>query len=98
MDGYITKGQALQAFEKAESESINTEFSRLNLFGFFSLELADIPTADVAPIVHGYWFESDHSSYVCSVCGEDWMLNDGTPDENHMNYCPRCGAKMEESE
>lgn len=93
MTEYITKLQALQAFEKAES--INTGFSRLNLFGLFSLELASIPTADVAPVAHGYWIESDHGSYLCSVCGEDWTLNYGTPDENNMNYCPQCGAIMD---
>ena len=95
MTEYITKLQAFQAFEKAER--LSTGFSRLNFFGHFSLELATIPTADVAPVAHGHWIESDHGSYLCSVCGEDWTLNDGTPDENDMNYCPRCGARMEET-
>lgn len=54
------------------------------------------PPANFTPAVHGRWIESDHGSYVCSMCGEDWVLNDGTPAENNMNYCPRCGARMEE--
>lgn len=33
--------------------------------------------------------------YQCSECGCEWCLNDGTPKENGMNYCPHCGAKME---
>ena len=28
-------------------------------------------------------------------CGVAWSLPDGTPKENGMNYCPRCGAKLE---
>lgn len=36
--------------------------------------------------------------YQCSSCGEEWFLNEGTPSENDMNYCPNCGAKMERSE
>lgn len=36
--------------------------------------------------------------YKCSVCGEDWDMIDGTPEDNDMNYCPNCGAKMEVSE
>ena len=33
--------------------------------------------------------------YKCSVCGVDWDIIDGTPEDNDMNYCPNCGAKME---
>ena len=53
MTEYITKLQALQAFEKAER--LSTGFSCLNFFGHFSFELAVIPTADVAPVVNGEW-------------------------------------------
>lgn len=31
--------------------------------------------------------------YKCSVCGE-WYRMDGTPEQEDMNYCPNCGAKM----
>lgn len=36
--------------------------------------------------------------YKCTFCGEEWFLIEGTPNENNMNYCPNCGAKMERSE
>ena len=36
----------------------------------------------------------DYNSYRCTACGEIWALNDGTPEENNMNYCPNCGADM----
>lgn len=55
-----------------------------------------LDVAPTAPIARCEWIESDHGSYICSACGEDWVLNDGTPEENHMNYCPRCGAIMED--
>ena len=29
-------------------------------------------------------------------CGVAWVLWEGTPAENGMNYCPRCGAKLEQ--
>ena len=32
--------------------------------------------------------------YRCSVCGEEWFLEDGTPKQNNMNFCPQCGADM----
>ena len=36
--------------------------------------------------------------YRCSVCGEEWYLEDGTPKQNNMNFCPRCGADMRKGE
>ena len=55
------------------------------------------PTVDAEPVKHGRWIEvSDGSGYVgepceaCSVCG---MQTDYP-----SNYCPNCGAKMDEVE
>lgn len=43
----------------------------------------------------GRWEEFDYdNSYRCTACGEIWTLNDGTPEENNMNYCSFCGADM----
>ena len=36
----------------------------------------------------------ESNTYECSVCGEPWELNYGTPEENNMNFCPNCGADM----
>ena len=47
---------------------------------------------------HGHWIEQDDCNdtyYECSVCGEPWVLIDGTPSENNMCFCPKCGARME---
>lgn len=57
--------------------------------------------ADVQPVKHGYWEEVTEyggwgdTHYRCSVCGEEWYLEDGKPKDNNMNFCPRCGAKMD---
>ena len=52
------------------------------------------PSADVAPMVHGHWeTNSDRpDSLICSVCkcGFDMWKHDP------HNYCPNCGAKMDE--
>lgn len=56
---------------------------------------------DVQPVKHGYWEEvTDYGGwgdthYRCSVCSEEWYLEDGKPKDNNMNFCPRCGAKMD---
>ena len=54
---------------------------------------------DAEPVWHGEWKRDgevyDDATWVCSVCGEPWSLFHGTPEENGMHYCPKCGAKMD---
>jgi len=48
---------------------------------------------------HGHWKlvqDYDDEHWQCSVCGCEWYLADGNPEENNMYYCPECGAKMDE--
>ena len=60
-----------------------------------------VEASDVQPVKHGYWEEvTDYGGwgdthYRCSVCGEEWYLEDGKPKDNNMNFCPRCGARMD---
>ena len=64
--------------------------------------IKNMPAADVAPVVHGHWIEQEDGNldtyYTCSSCKEDFDLIAGTPCENLYNYCPNCGAKMDEKE
>lgn len=55
--------------------------------------LKTAPTIDAEPVRHGHWIIAEFDCVKCSVCGcyEDvWWANQGT------NYCPNCGAKMDE--
>lgn len=62
-------------------------------------KIAELPAVDAMPVVHGRWEEVDDVwvdvHYRCSACDYEWFLEDGTPAENWMNYCPHCGAKMD---
>ena len=67
--------------------------------------LHDMPTADVAPVVHGRWIEREDpmldTYYTCSVCKEDFYIEttgDASKDLFMYTYCPSCGAKMDEKE
>ena len=55
---------------------------------------------DAEPVQHGEWILNpcnlyNDATWVCSVCGNEWVLIDGTPLDNQMNYCPKCGARMD---
>lgn len=52
--------------------------------------LLSIPAADVAPVVHGRWKRYGRNLGECSNCGEIVNIR--------YNYCPNCGAKMDEVE
>jgi len=30
-----------------------------------------------------------------TLCGNDFVLNEGTVEENHMKFCPFCGEEIE---
>lgn len=54
------------------------------------------------PVKHGHWrevqriHEKDHTAICeCSLCGDTVWVYDG---QRAWNYCPNCGAKMDEVE
>lgn len=51
--------------------------------------IEDAPAADVAPVVHGRWVFGGDGCVICSKCNEEESNN------NHRNFCPHCGAKMD---
>ncbi len=60
------------------------------------VNIDEIPAADVAPVVHGAWGEWENGAgYYCTVCGKD-ALCDGVEQEVLSNYCPSCGARMDD--
>ena len=54
-----------------------------------------LPSADVAPVRHGYWIKiSPAGIYECSECRKNVM----TEDIDAYEWCHGCGAKMDEEE
>ena len=55
-------------------------------------EIDKLPTVDAVEVVHGRWIQDKQSKfehrYNCSAC--NYRLID-----EHCNYCPNCGAKMD---
>lgn len=51
-------------------------------------DLIDRPTCKNSEYLY------DGSFFECSECGERWELTCGSPADNHLNFCPRCGAEV----
>lgn len=63
-------------------------------------DILDMSVADVAPVVHGRWEYIPQtlntlSQFRCTFCR--WWSFDPSIDGVY-NYCPNCGAKMDEGE
>ena len=39
-------------------------------------------------------YDEEDCFWECQKCGLAWILNDGTPKDNEMCYCPKCGRKI----
>lgn len=52
--------------------------------------LYDYPAADVAPVNHGHWIQTN--VFECSECEYSFEPEGYLP---FFNYCPCCGAKMD---
>lgn len=101
MAEYIDRDAIYTAFANACTDVLERA-SEIYYIAGFSYEhvieiLDDIPATDVAPVVHGRWiyhlddlFPND-STQECSYCHAEESLT-----LYNENYCPNCGAKMDE--
>ena len=61
-------------------------------------QIADAPTVDAVEVVHGRWIDAYPDIEpnpmfmygICSKCGFEQAIS------KYLNYCPNCGAKMDE--
>lgn len=94
MNDYISRQAAIDAIRKVENHAFNSFYKGLAKAHKI---VADLPSADVAPVVHGRWLPivSYNNTYKCSECGRLLMdITDGLKMvAKHYPYC-HCGAKM----
>lgn len=83
-------------------EQIKAEWAKLPLtettgFGILMRVLKSIPAADVRPVVKARWVYTDMSRLVCSNCRNPVAFALKDDGWHHGDFCPNCGAWMEES-
>ena len=99
MDEYISRKVAI-AYIREQSEECQKAFEELggesgiyaDAYNDLAEDFYSIPAADVAPVVHGRWVFGGDGCVICSKCNEE------ESNDNHRNYCPNCGAKMDGGE
>lgn len=85
---------------------MNKALELLKKYGHhFNYHTANITMKDIDEAIAGLeeqeaksceWKECD-TEYDTSwggSCGAKWTIEHGTPQENHMNFCPQCGGKI----
>ena len=107
MAEYISRKAAI-AYIREQSEECQKAFEELggesgiyaDAYNDLAEDFYSIPTADVAPVVHGRWDDSGRYTFPgggtavrCTECG--CALTVSEYHLNNWNYCPVCGAKMD---
>ena len=59
-----------------------------------------MPTVDAVPVRHGRWKKSGNWGrvYKCDQCGNYLDFDGVNVGRGSANYCPNCGARMDEGE
>lgn len=75
------------------NQGISTSWAEA--YSEFADMIDDMPTVEAEPVRHGHWKKLYTNNYKCSVCGS-WWTDNGDTYLIEFNYCPNCGAKMDE--
>lgn len=80
------------AAQLTETYGKNDEYVKCLESAAYNIE--QIPAADVRPVVRAVWrrYSPFTDTYECSNCGEQVI-----DQQFRTNFCPNCGAEMEES-
>lgn len=81
------------ALKKGNERLLHCDFPYLSEMTLEEL-IDEAPTINAEPVRHGKWIGyAGTIGNECSVCGKWIDVLQGT---SEMNYCPNCGARMDE--
>lgn len=95
MAEYIKREAAVKSVLRMRKPENSVAQNRM--LSIIQMDVLKLPTADVAPVVHGRWIlerEPNGKPYCfhCSVCDSDYHCIGIVV---ASDYCPNCGAKMD---
>lgn len=101
LDEYIKLDEAIMGLDGLINEAATGTMARTLFEAKDTIYNQQRYVIDVRPVRVGKWEEVAEyggwgdTYFRCSVCGEEWYIDTGTPIENGMKYCPSCGARMD---
>lgn len=99
MADYIEREAAIKIAESYGLSNGSTLGRHSGIADAIAAQIASIPAADVAPVVHGSWELECDGYWHCSQCGRRVYSPMFSPSFIHQKddkqYCPSCGAKMD---
>lgn len=96
MAEYIEREAAVKIVEKYSLANGSVLGRHSGLADCITSEIAALPAADIAPVVHGRWIQVDSTKCRCSHC--DIIALIALYPHGDKNFCPNCGAKMDGGE
>lgn len=78
-----------------DADKLNARLSRNGTPYYTVPDIENAPTVDVVPVVHTRW-EMRRNSWYCVNCNKGYKITYGLLAASAYNYCPNCGAKMDE--
>lgn len=94
MAKYIVQESAVKLAEKYGLANGSVLGRHTGLADCIASEIASLPVADVAPVVHTRWAHLGGDEWCCPVCGFV-ITTEGSWDKPAKKYCEDCGAKMD---
>lgn len=83
--------------DKLKEDMTKRQIEKRDLNASFFAVINEQPTVEAEPVRHGHWeyvdapvFGNPYGSYKCDCCGNSMA--------HKTNYCPNCGAKMDEED
>ena len=111
MTEYIEREAAIAALNEVRDDQRVYKYATASDFlsARYAIEraiklLESLPAADVEPVRHGRWiYNAESGECVCSACGEnalsfrkDTLYGVDLYETCLTDYCPNCGARMDE--
>lgn len=94
MAEYIDREAAVKSVLRMRRPENSVAQNRM--LSIIQMDMLKLPAADVAPVVHGRWRYCGFLQE-CQSCGEIYSRHGGNAGKL-WNFCPNCGAKMQEVE
>ena len=81
-----------------DADALLAKMRRTNRYFTVKFDIEEAPTIEAEPVIHSRWVEDRDGDEYCENCSRYMPSREVTGDPSAINYCPNCGAKMDEED